>query len=202
MTGHCIVCGMGDVGYRVAELLHRLGEKVTVVTLQVREERRRAAEARTRNTASAGVPPVRRRGTPLAPRLGGQTTVRTFLVTDRQDYVTHIASADKPIILSFERGQGRVILSAAPFPFSNTGLKKAGNPALVLNLVSAAKRPGLIWFDEWHHGLRTTETRVVLTDPESRRRFLRYWRAVGPFSRLIRWKALRMLDRRLNRPRS
>ena len=48
----------------------------------------------------------------------------------------------------------------------------------------------------------TTETRVVLTDPESRRRFLRYWRAVGPFSNLIRWKALRMLDRRLNRPTS
>jgi hypothetical protein len=48
----------------------------------------------------------------------------------------------------------------------------------------------------------TTETRVVLTDPESRRKFLRYWRAVGPFSNLIRWKALRMLDRRLNRPKS
>jgi len=48
----------------------------------------------------------------------------------------------------------------------------------------------------------TTETRVVLTDPESRRQFLRYWRVVGPFSHLIRWKALRMLDRRLNRPAS
>jgi hypothetical protein len=46
----------------------------------------------------------------------------------------------------------------------------------------------------------TTETRVVLTDPESRRQFFRYWRVVGPFSNLIRRKALRMLDRRLNRP--
>ena len=46
MTGHCIVCGMGDIGYRVVELLHRLGEKVTVVTLTAREERRRGAEAR------------------------------------------------------------------------------------------------------------------------------------------------------------
>lgn len=46
MTGHCIVCGMGDIGYRVVELLHRLNEKVTVVTLKVREERRREAEAR------------------------------------------------------------------------------------------------------------------------------------------------------------
>ncbi len=45
MTGHCIVCGMGDVGYRVVELLHRLGEEVVVVTLQAREERRQTAEA-------------------------------------------------------------------------------------------------------------------------------------------------------------
>lgn len=36
---------MGDIGYRVVELLHRLGETVTVVTLAAREERRRAAEA-------------------------------------------------------------------------------------------------------------------------------------------------------------
>ncbi len=46
LSGHVIVCGMGDVGYRVVELLHRLGETVRVVTQQVRQERRQAAEAR------------------------------------------------------------------------------------------------------------------------------------------------------------
>jgi Trk K+ transport system NAD-binding subunit len=45
MAGHCIVCGMGDVGYRVVELLHRLGEEVVVVTSEVRDDRRRMAEA-------------------------------------------------------------------------------------------------------------------------------------------------------------
>ncbi|HWM93918.1 MAG TPA: NAD-binding protein [Thermoanaerobaculia bacterium] len=45
MTGHYIVCGMGDVGYRVVELLRRLGEEVVVVTLQVREDRQRIAES-------------------------------------------------------------------------------------------------------------------------------------------------------------
>lgn len=45
MAGHCIVCGMGDIGYRIAELLHRLGESVAVITDQVREERRQTAEA-------------------------------------------------------------------------------------------------------------------------------------------------------------
>lgn len=46
----------------------------------------------------------------------------------------------------------------------------------------------------------TVETRAVLTDEESRRRFRPYWHVVGPFSRLIRWKAMRMLDRQLNGP--
>ncbi|HEX7180718.1 MAG TPA: NAD-binding protein [Thermoanaerobaculia bacterium] len=45
MAGHCIVCGMGDIGYRIVELLHRLGESVVVITDQVREERRQTAEA-------------------------------------------------------------------------------------------------------------------------------------------------------------
>lgn len=36
--GRIIVCGLGQVGYRVADLLLRLGEDVTVVTLAVRED--------------------------------------------------------------------------------------------------------------------------------------------------------------------
>jgi len=36
-----------------------------------------------------------------------------------------------------------------------------------------------------------TETRVRCTDAESRRKFLRYWRLVGPFSGLIRREMLR-----------
>jgi hypothetical protein len=31
----------------------------------------------------------------------------------------------------------------------------------VLNIVSAAKRPGLVWFDEWHHGDRPDQTELV-----------------------------------------
>ncbi len=45
MAGHFIVCGMGDVGYRIVELLHRLGESVVVITERVRDERRQTAEA-------------------------------------------------------------------------------------------------------------------------------------------------------------
>jgi Trk K+ transport system NAD-binding subunit len=45
VAGHFIVCGMGDVGYRIVELLHRLGESVVVITERVRDERRQTAEA-------------------------------------------------------------------------------------------------------------------------------------------------------------
>lgn len=45
LTNHVIVCGMGQVGYRVATLLRRLGEEVTVVTLAARPAWIRAAEA-------------------------------------------------------------------------------------------------------------------------------------------------------------
>jgi hypothetical protein len=45
----------------------------------------------------------------------------------------------------------------------------------------------------------TMETRVVLTDDESRRRFRRYWLVIGPFSSLIRRMALRLLATELRR---
>lgn len=45
MRGHYIVCGLGIVGYRVVELLHRLGEQVRVVTLSGHDDRIQAARA-------------------------------------------------------------------------------------------------------------------------------------------------------------
>jgi Trk K+ transport system NAD-binding subunit len=45
MSGHVIVCGMGAVGYRIVELLHRLGESVVVITDRTLDERRQTAEA-------------------------------------------------------------------------------------------------------------------------------------------------------------
>jgi hypothetical protein len=75
--------------------------------------------------------------------------------TDRDDYVVHLASGETPILVSFEHGNGRVLLSSASFPLSNSGLKEEGNPELVLNVLSATGEPGVVWFDEWHHGLRT-----------------------------------------------
>jgi len=79
---------------------------------------------------------------------------RAYFETKRSDYVSHLAVGNQPVVVSFTQGQGRVILSAAPFPFTNAGLKVAGNPEFVLNVVAPALRGGLVWFDEWHHGQR------------------------------------------------
>lgn len=48
----------------------------------------------------------------------------------------------------------------------------------------------------------STETRVVTTDPASRRLFRAYWLVLGPFIRMIRIVALRRLRRDLARERS
>jgi hypothetical protein len=76
---------------------------------------------------------------------------QAFLEIHRSDTVTHLASASGPVMISLRRGDGLVILSAAPFPFSNAGLKEPANPDLVLNTIAVGS--GIIWFDEWHHGI-------------------------------------------------
>jgi hypothetical protein len=45
----------------------------------------------------------------------------------------------------------------------------------------------------------TLESRVALTDEDSRRRFRRYWLAAGPFIRLLRPTAMRALERQVGR---
>ncbi|HEX6194519.1 MAG TPA: hypothetical protein VFZ37_01325 [Jiangellaceae bacterium] len=49
-----------------------------------------------------------------------------------------------------------------------------------------------------HACILTLETRVAATDEDSRRRFQRYWRATGPFIKLIRPSVMRALDRRFS----
>lgn len=46
-----------------------------------------------------------------------------------------------------------------------------------------------------HGSTVVTETRVACTDEDARRKFLRYWRLVGPFSALIRRVLLRGIKR-------
>ncbi len=100
-----------------------------------------------------------------SPPLTGSTNghARSFFRTERDDFVAYLVIERGPVLLSFEHGAGQVILSAAPFLFSNAGLKEVGNPSLVLNVIAMAGQPGLVWFDEWHHGVRMDRAEVVGT---------------------------------------
>ena len=82
-------------------------------------------------------------------------TVSAVLHEDRADFVVLVAHKGEPVVVSFEQGKGRVILGTTAGPFTNAGLKKPGNPELVLNILALTRTEGAIWFDEWHHGLRS-----------------------------------------------
>lgn len=77
-----------------------------------------------------------------------------YLVPTRSSYVTYLAADEKPVLVSFTIGSGRVILSSITHPFTNAGLKQPGNPELLLNLLGLSEKQGQVWFDEWHHGIR------------------------------------------------
>lgn len=83
--------------------------------------------------------------------------VRMALASERDDFVVLAAFKGEPVLISFEQGNGRVILGTMSESFSNAGLKQEGNPELVLNILALARNKGAVWFDEWHHGLQSGE---------------------------------------------
>ena len=84
---------------------------------------------------------------PVAPDL--------YLDSARTDFVTLLAVDGHPLIVSFEQGKGRVILSSTPYPFSNQGLKDKANANLVLNIIALSAQKGRVWLDDWHHGIQS-----------------------------------------------
>src|SRR5690349_18147433 len=80
--------------------------------------------------------------------------IRAFTTT-RSDFVSLISANGFPLMVSFEQGKGRVILSSTPYFFSNQALKNDSNASLILNLIAFSSQKGSVWFDEWHHGFQT-----------------------------------------------
>jgi hypothetical protein len=68
-----------------------------------------------------------------------------------------------------------------------TGFDAAGYAKAAWNFLVSARADG--------GSTVVTETRIACTDDESRRKFTRYWRLVGPFSALIRRVLLRAIKR-------
>jgi len=87
----------------------------------------------------------------------GNTNVRSGLNSDRDDFVVLVGYKGTPVLVSFDQGNGRVILGTIAESFTNSGLKQPGNAELVLNVLALARAKGAIWFDEWHHGVQSGE---------------------------------------------
>lgn len=68
-----------------------------------------------------------------------------------------MVTEDFPVVIAIEQGQGRVIISSAPFIFSNLALKDDATASLVLNIIGLTGSRGVVWFDEWHHGFQAED---------------------------------------------
>jgi len=92
-----------------------------------------------------------------SPLFASKVPVKTdfALNTARTDFAPLLSVEGLPVIVSFEQGKGRVILSSTPYLFSNLALKDETTATLVLNILALAGQKGVIWFDEWHHGFQS-----------------------------------------------
>ena len=79
-----------------------------------------------------------------------------YFSSTQTDFVPLLVADGHPIVVSFNKGRGRVILSTTAYPFSNQGLKEDATATLVLNLAALSVQKGRIWFDDWHHGIQTS----------------------------------------------
>jgi hypothetical protein len=123
-----------------------------------------------------------------------QVRARRRLIAARDDVVIHVQAQGKPLLLSFEHGVGQVFVAATIFPFSNAGLRDAGNARLVHNLAAAcAPSGGRIVFDEFHHGYQTERTLTTWLRTSAQGRSLIY-------ATLVIFVYLVVGGRRLGRP--
>ncbi|MEN8242341.1 MAG: DUF4350 domain-containing protein [Chloroflexota bacterium] len=97
-----------------------------------------------------------------SPPMSVPVTANTYsvLITERSDYVTLAAAERGPLAVSFNQEQGHVILTTMVYPFTNRGLKEAGNPSFILNIIASIDVDGMILFDEWHHGYRNNQAAI------------------------------------------
>lgn len=73
----------------------------------------------------------------------------------------HVGDSDSAVLADIAMGEGRIVLLADPFVVANNGISQSDNVALALNL--AGGRPGVIAFDEYHHGYGSSKPEGVLS---------------------------------------
>jgi hypothetical protein len=92
-----------------------------------------------------------------SPLLLDPAPVRAYetLSSTPKDFIPLLVVDGRAVIGFFDKGQGRVLLSSTPYPFSNQGLKDDANAALLLNLLRFAPPQSRVWLDDWHHGIQS-----------------------------------------------
>jgi hypothetical protein len=90
----------------------------------------------------------------LSPPVDHVQSITQFpMCSERDDVVPHIIRGGLPILVSFPRGQGMVWVSGMVNPFTNEGLGKADNGALIANMLAHVPSGATIGFDERGQGL-------------------------------------------------
>lgn len=83
------------------------------------------------------------------------------------DVVPLLTIDDGLVALALPLGEGIVLLSALDEPFANFGIEENAELALNLLTFSGAVDEGTIWFDEWHHGVRTLVNPDAIIGPNA-----------------------------------
>lgn len=109
-----------------------------------------------RDETEDGVVQVRGNLFEKAPHRLQNARPRAYLESERSDFETLLTIDGDPLVVMLAQGQGKMIFGSIPYPLSNLGLKEPGNAEFVLGMLQIAGEGGAIWFDEWHHGLRTS----------------------------------------------
>jgi hypothetical protein len=74
--------------------------------------------------------------------------------------VLHLTDARGALLADYRYGAGRIIVLSDPFMLSNSGINRADNLRLAVNLVAGGSG-GVIAFDEYHHGRAATQNQVL-----------------------------------------
>jgi hypothetical protein len=78
--------------------------------------------------------------------------------------LAHYVDGDRPIVVSYKVGRGKVIWWGANTPLTNAAISKSGNMALLLNSLGEPGEVHVLW-DEYFHGYRSSLGGYMGTPP-------------------------------------
>ncbi len=112
--------------------------------------------------------------TPLHPYLqriaqwGAPELSPNIVFEPQTDTVIPLLQIDDGLVaLAIPLGEGVVLLTALDAPFANYALQDNAELALNLLTFSGGVDAGTIWFDEWHHGVRTIVNPNAIVGPNA-----------------------------------